>query len=61
MIPDTYDILKPPKKYGWVCPKCEGVMSPVMFNCTYCKPLKKEDGNHQFFPTPTFTNNKEKE
>jgi hypothetical protein len=52
MIQDIHDTLTPPKKYGWVCPKCEGVMSPLMFNCTYCKPLKKENVNYEITPTP---------
>jgi len=25
-------------KSGWICPRCNGVMSPLIPMCMYCKP-----------------------
>lgn len=27
-----------PKQYGWICPKCGGVMGPYESTCPFCRP-----------------------
>ena len=34
------NITLPPKNYGWICPKCGRVYSPITVLCHYCR--KKE-------------------
>ena len=29
-------------RYGWICPKCGGVMSPYESTCPFCSPVSKE-------------------
>lgn len=39
-IPGQFDYTKPS---GWICPKCNGVMSPTTPVCLYCKPKKDNE------------------
>lgn len=29
---------KEPPQYGWICPKCGGVYSPIQLICPHCAP-----------------------
>ena len=36
-------MIKDELKFGWICPKCERVISPFVEHCPYCEPVEDHE------------------
>lgn len=42
------------KQYGWICPKCGRVMSPITTECIYCNVVSRNIVNDTITPNPQY-------